>query len=133
LTGVCKILTAAVCCCSSNNERLLTMRCHTDLIKVILTLFNVTYMNIYFSLITFFLILDDDDGTHLFIDWVCMCVDFFQQRSNMIVRCTANRHCCFAHVIVFPLFFSIWRLRVPELADIRRCEERMNLLTDAQN
>jgi hypothetical protein len=49
----------------------------------------------------------------------------------------------FAHAIFFPFFFSlcvyidVCRLRVPELADtihdIRLCEERTNLLTDAQN
>jgi hypothetical protein len=61
----------------------------------------------------------------------------------MIVRCSADgTNYFFAHAILFlflviRVYMDACRLRVSELADtiydIRRCEERTNLLTDAQN
>jgi len=82
LTGVYRRLVAAVCCYFSHNEKLLIIRYHASLIKVILTLFNAIYMNIYLSPITFFFL---DLRCYWwycsFVHWLSVCVFISSSRD----------------------------------------------------
>ena len=148
-------LAAAVCfCCSCCSSFLFDwedtcdeMTCCFDQGSVDTQFFSINEHAISFCRITFSLMNDEsDDGARLFVDWVRVC--FLQQRSNMIVRCSAdgtNYFFCSRNSFFFLSFpflslcmhMNVCRLRVSELADtiydIRRGEERTNLLTDAQN